>query len=105
MEQSLLSHYEEVAIASGRMLEAARAEDWDTLVAAEKDCAALIARLRALGAADGLSSDGQKRRMTVIRKVLADDAEIRRLTQPWLQKLESFLSGRVGERRLRDAYR
>jgi flagellar protein FliT len=105
MEMTVLTHYERIAEASGRMLGAARASDWDTLCEAERECAALIARLRALGGGQDLSGESQKRRMSAIRKVLADDAEIRRLSQPWLEKLESFLGGRSADHRLRDAYR
>ena len=105
MEITVLTQYEQIAEASGRMLDAARASDWDSLCEAESECAALVARLRVLGGGQDLTGESQKRRMSAIRKVLADDAEIRRLSQPWLEKLEAFLGGRSADQRLRDAYR
>jgi flagellar protein FliT len=105
MEEMLLSQYDKVAAASARMLHAARAGDWDRLIAAETECAALVERLRAAGNPETMSSSGRKRRFSAIHRILADDAEIRRLTQPWLQQLEGFLGCRDDERRLRKAYR
>lgn len=105
LETQILTRYAEVASASQRMLEAAREADWDGLVDAEKDCAALIERIRAMGGADALGPEARRERMSTIRKIIADDAEIRRLTQPWMQKLEAVLTGCDSERRLRNAYR
>ncbi len=105
IENQILTRYAEVASTSQRMLDAAREADWDSLVEAERECASLIERIRAMGGADALSPEARKLRMSTIRKILADDAEIRRLTQPWLQKLEALLTGCDSERRLRDAYR
>ncbi len=94
MEDKLLSCYEAIATASGRMLEAARMADWDRLVRAEADCTALINEARDLRAACDCSAAGEARRLSALRKVMADDAEIRALMQPWLGKLHRVLGGR-----------
>ena len=47
MGRLVLEIYEAIAAASGRMLAAARAGDWDGLLAAEADCARLVERARA----------------------------------------------------------
>ena len=57
----------------------------------------LVARLRASGNPEEMSSAGRKQRFSAIHKILADDAEIRRLSQPWLEKLETFLGSRGDE--------
>jgi flagellar protein FliT len=93
MEDKLLSCYEAIATASGRMLEAARMADWDRLVEAEADCATLINEARDLRAACDCSAAGEARRLSALRKVMADDAEIRALMQPWLRKLDRVLGG------------
>lgn len=105
IEEKIMSSYDAIAAASGRMLEAARAADWDGLVAAERECAGLIEEVRRLNSSEKLSAACQARRMTAIRKVLAHDAEIRSITQPWLEKLESFLTGQDNTHRLRTTYR
>ena len=100
-----LWYYESIAAASGRMLRAAQEGDWDALIDQEKVCAALIEALRACGAEQRLSESSIKRKSAILRKVLAEDAEIRRLTQPWLRRLEELLHSSANARRLDDAYR
>jgi flagellar protein FliT len=100
MEEKLLSCYEAIATASGRMLDAARAANWDALVSAESDCTALISEARDLRNACDCSAAGESRRLSALRKVMADDAEIRALMQPWLSKLDRALTGKPGKPRL-----
>jgi flagellar protein FliT len=45
-----------------------------------------------------------RRKMVFIRKILADDAQIRELTQPWLVTLERLLGGVSNEKNLRRIY-
>lgn len=104
-ENKVLQHYESIADVSAQMLAAARSADWDGLIAAEKECAQLILRLKAARADIPLGTEGNKRRFALIRTVLAHDAEIRRLTQPWLVQLERFLNTAATDRRLSEAYR
>jgi flagellar protein FliT len=69
------------------------------LVAHECLCADLIDELRASDKSRPLSREGQARKRQIIRRLLADDAEIRALTQPWLAKLDSILSAGATRRR------
>ncbi|MFY9314264.1 MAG: flagellar protein FliT [Burkholderiales bacterium] len=105
MERDALSYYEEVAGASGRMLRAAQDSDWDALIEQEKVCAGLIEALHAADAARKLGGDALLRKAAIIRQVLAEDAEIRRLTQPWLLDLEQLLRASTNHLRLGDTYR
>lgn len=99
-----LKFYESVALASAAMLEAARRADWDAMVAAEGRCAELIARLRAAGAEAPLCPEGRRRKSEIIRRVLAHDAEIRRLVDPRMRELEGLLSASATQRRVDQAY-
>ena len=45
-----------------------------------------------------------KRKVEIIRQVLADDAEIRNLTEPWMQRLQHLLTSVGQERKLHAAY-
>jgi flagellar protein FliT len=102
----LLACYESIGHASRQMLSAARVNDWDALVDAEAECAALIARIRATGDAPlSLDAQSRKRKFEIIRAILADDAEIRTLTQPWLRRLESLLDVARTTRAADAAYR
>ncbi len=91
-ERSLIAHYEAIAQASHAMLAAARAGDWARVGALEDECRTLIARLQ--DAADGvaLSASEQRRRVQLLREILADDAEIRARSEPWLQELEAMFA-------------
>jgi flagellar protein FliT len=102
-DRVLLEHYESIAAASSRMLAAARAADWDAFLAHEQECARSVEALRALGGAPGRQA--ARRKAAIIRQVLAEDAEIRRLTQPWLEKLEALLRSGANQRRVDGAYR
>jgi flagellar protein FliT len=99
-----LSHYESVAAASGAMLEAARRQDWDGLAEAERRCAAVIAVLKASEAEARLDEADRPRKAEIIRRVLADDAEIRRLLDPRMQELERLLNAAGTRRRVDSAY-
>lgn len=90
--QRLLGTYDCLAHTTARMLCAAQTRDWDKLVDLEKHCAELIARMSALETDDPLPADVRGRKVAMIRKVLADDAAIRNITEPWLQELGAMLS-------------
>lgn len=96
--------YERIAEASRRMLEAARAEDWEGLVAAEADCAALIERARGFSSTERFSPEERSRKNEILRRLLADDAEIRARLQPWLAKLETLLGAAGRGRRMQHGY-
>jgi len=88
----LLQYYESICETSRAMLSAARSNNWDALIDAETRCAALIHRVQSEGDASAiLDADGRKRKHEIIMQVLADDAEIRTLTQPWVKQLERWL--------------
>lgn len=99
-----LSHYESVAAVSGDMLEAARRQDWVGLAEAERRCAAAIALLKASDAEARLDPDKRPHKAQIIRRVLADDAEIRRLLDPRMRELEHLLGAGKTRRRVDEAY-
>jgi flagellar protein FliT len=105
-QKMLLEHYESIRETSHAMLSAARSNDWDALVDAEGRCASLIKRVQAHGdVAAILDANGRKRKQEIILQVLADDAEIRTLTQPWVKQLERWLGDSRKARSVAAAYR
>ena len=80
--QSLLRYYLALEGASREMLEAARAGDWDSVCRLEGACAVVISRLRKLKAAHPMPAEEQPERMRILRTILANDAELRRLCEP-----------------------
>lgn len=104
--KELIPHYESIAETSARMLTAAREGDWDNLVAAERECAALIRHLQELEAEASLKldPDGNRERIRILQKILSHDAEIRELTQHWLRGLEKLLRSAGLDRIVRGTY-
>lgn len=100
----LLTTYDSLSAATGCMLSAARNGEWDRLVNLEKDCAAIVARLSTLETDDPMPDGIRERKFALIRKVLADDAAIRDITEPYLKRLESMLTANRCEQRLLTAY-
>lgn len=100
----LLSTYDRLSRTTGCMLSAAQRGDWDRLVDLEKNCASLVAELSALENDAVLPRGLRARKHELIRKVLADDAAIRNITEPWLQQLGSMLDANQQEQRLLRTY-
>ena len=89
----LLDHYEQIAQASQSMLDAARNSDWDEVERQEERCRALVASLKAASIASPLlRPQDNRRRMELLRRMLAADAEIRGRSEPWLRQLEQLIS-------------
>jgi len=88
---SQIELYEEMRLLSSRMVEAARASDWDSLIELERRIAGLRNTLMT-AAEDGnaLAADLASKR-ALIRRILEDDAEVRRHTEPWMEHLRQFL--------------
>lgn len=91
---ALLRHYEAIAQASRAMLVAARADDWEEVARLEGRCRALIVELTAAAATAALSRSEQRHRVQLLRDILADDAEIRTRSEPWLRQLEQMFDSR-----------
>jgi flagellar protein FliT len=88
----LLDHYEEIERASQLMLDAARRSDWDEVERQEQHCKRLVALLKAASLESPLRPQDNRRRMDLLRRILAADAEIRSRSEPWLQQLERLVS-------------
>ncbi|MFO1413513.1 MAG: flagellar protein FliT [Burkholderiales bacterium] len=92
MSNATLPYYESIAHVSELMLASAQEGDWEGVMEAERCAASLIARLRAVPAANAaLDEAGARRKREIIRKVLAEDALIRDLSHPWLRKADAYL--------------
>jgi flagellar protein FliT len=88
---SLLDRYEAIAMTSREMVDAARLEDWGEVKRLERDCMRQVRQLKSAARVQSLSPTDQAMRLRLLRSILADDAEIRRLAEPWLVELEHLL--------------
>ena len=94
MNSTLLSYYEAIERASGDMLAAARAGDWDRVVKLEGACALLISQLKHAATAQQLGKEEAQLKSRIMQRILINDAEIRQLAEPWLEDLDGLLAGR-----------
>jgi len=95
--------YRALVLVSARTLAAARRGDWDEVVAEQERCRVLVSELRATRE-DPLSDADRKEKHHILTRLLADDAEIRDLVQPWMRNLEKTLHAAGNERRLGASY-
>jgi len=98
-----LDHYQALADAYAAMRAAAQRADWDAVAAGELGCRPRIEALRALGDVP-LDEDARRRKFALIQRMLADDAAIRDLAQPWMRRLEDLMGGSRNARRLGASY-
>lgn len=89
---SQIELFEEMSALSARMVEAAQAHDWDKLIHLEKSVAALRHTLLDDDTAALTTAEAEMKR-ALIQRILDDDAEIRRHTEPWMERLRRFLGG------------
>lgn len=92
-KSTLLQYYEAIEQASLDMLEAARAGNWDRVVKLEGACAVLISQLKHAADQARLDSVEVQVKSRIMQRILRNDAEIRILAEPWLEDLDSMLSG------------
>lgn len=95
--------YEQMCALSTRMVEAARANDWNRLIDLENAVAGLRATLQETenGGSDAQEADKKRE---LIQRILRDDAEIRRHTEPWMEQVRRFLTGNARKRQVDQAY-
>lgn len=100
---SQIDLYQQMQTLSRRMVEAARANDWDLLIDLERDVVSLREALLAEdGEALAPAAIEQKRRL--IQSILQDDAEVRRYTEPWMEQVRHFLGGDARKRKVDQVY-
>lgn len=85
---SLIEYYRAIEASSLSMLEAARAENWDEVVRLEGACAVLIEQLRFRSRQEELGEQERSEKSRIMLRILANDAQIRNLAEPWLAHFE-----------------
>jgi flagellar protein FliT len=100
--------YESMAVISKQMLDAARNANWELLSALELRSSEYTEVLKNSNASedriDNNDRELRERKVALIKKILADDRDIRNLTEPWMQELSSLIKNTSNERKLAQAY-
>lgn len=100
----VLTAYERLAGLTGRMREAAAAEDWDTVMALEAECAGLYSSVLTADDSRVADRDYQQRKSELICRLLDDDAQIRGQISGELTRIWRLIHGRERVEQLSSAY-
>lgn len=102
--QNTITTYEVIENLTSQMLLAAKAEDWDKLTALESGCAKYIEQLKFYENVLPLSRDASERKVASIKRILADDLEIRNLVSPKMAKLSALMNSSQNGKKLNRTY-
>lgn len=91
LKQRTLRTYELLAAMSEAMLDAARRSDWRAVIAIEADCDRLMQSFCGTSVAPRLDKQTKQRRAELMHRIVAIDAAIRQLAQPWADRVAHSL--------------
>jgi flagellar protein FliT len=90
----LIGFYLSIEQASRDMLSAALDGDWDRVGDIQEHCSVLIDQVRRLNGRVVLSRDEQRAKMRIVRQIVQNEAQIRRLAYPWAERYEHLVFAR-----------
>ena len=99
-----LKTYDAILATTGRMLAAAQNSEWDQLIQLEQECRQLTEILIQNDQEPILDKELLEKKVEMIHQILADDAQIRAITEPWMVKLQDILNTNSRTRDLQFAY-
>jgi Flagellar protein FliT. len=97
----LLNRYQAIADLSGRMLSEARANRWEAVYQLGEQYQAAVEQLRDV---DTQSLANREARKQLLSQILDDDANLRRLAMPELERLSSLLGSMKRQHRVLRTY-
>ncbi|MCP5252209.1 MAG: flagellar protein FliT [Nitrosomonas sp.] len=100
----IINLYEDILATTDKMLDAAKRNEWDTLIALERQCRELTQKLATNETELPLSYEHQQKKIEIIHQVLDHDAQIRQITEPWMTKLQEMISANRYKRNLQQTY-
>ena len=100
----IMQMYTGIAHLMGAMVEAARARDWEQLRDLENQCRPLTHALMAQEPGVELPDDLKHSKFQLLKQILADDAAIRAVTQPWMDELQQLIGRASQQQKLNKAY-
>lgn len=101
--QTLMT-YNAILTTTGKMLTAAQNNEWDQLILLEQECKQLTELLIKNDPEPILDKELLQKKVQIIHQILADDAQIKAITEPWMMKLQDILSTNNRARSLQQAY-
>jgi len=100
----ILMTYDAILAITSKMLAAAQNNKWDQLILLEQECRKLTEMLIKHDPEPILDKELLQKKVKIINQILADDAQIRAITEPWMIKLQNMLNTNGHTRSLQQAY-
>jgi len=100
----VVANYDLLADMTVQMRNAAEQGAWDQLINIESQRTQLLAAIKSMDAVAKLDEASHQRKVQLIEKILADDAQIRNHTQVCMSQLQLSIESNSNELRLRQAY-
>jgi flagellar protein FliT len=99
----LLEEYQRLSGITGQMRDAAADGEWDRLISLEKECKRKVDEIKPR---DVVPSNPEERaqKIALLKKILADDADIRNRTESWMEQLQRIMQSTRSEQRLQKTY-
>ena len=100
----VISNYQSLSNITGQMRDAALHGEWDKLIVLEQQCTLHVATMQPLDATAKLDEPERQQKISLIKKIMADDREIRNRTEGWMEQLQRLMQSNRQEQRLHQAY-
>ncbi len=100
----VITNYESLSSITSLMREAAVHGEWDQLIDLEQQCNQHVSAMQTVDTESKLDEPSRQRKVQLIKKILADDAEIRNRTEKWMEQLQHIMHNNRQEQRLQEAY-
>lgn len=99
----LLEEYQRLSGITGQMRDAAAGGEWDRLISLEQECKRKVEEIKPR---DAVPSNPEERaqKIALLKKILADDADIRSRTESWMEQLQRIMQSARSEQRLQQTY-
>ncbi len=102
--RDVLALYEEIERLTGSMLGAAHRADWERLVELEAGCAICIESIKGCPVPAQLSDELRQQKVELLKRILSNDREIRKLTEPWMKNLGKLIDAADARCQVNKAY-
>jgi flagellar protein FliT len=99
----LLEDYQRLSGITGQMRAAAIEGEWDRLVSLELECKRKVEEIKPRDTIPS-SADERTQKIALLKKILADDADIRSRTEGWMEQLQRIMQSGRSEQRLQQTY-
>lgn len=100
----VIANYESLSAITAQMREAAVRGEWDQLIDLEQQCRQHVAAMKQTDVSVVLDETSRQRKVRLIKKILAHDADIRSRTVAWMGQLQRIMQSNRQEQRLQQAY-